>query len=238
MVLNTDIISTSPYPKGITPYLIQQRGHVSRSVVDLGRMSGESLPLPNDVMTERTTGKYSVIRESVIIPTKPPANSPEDAVELDTVSYVTHDYQVQPDGSFHLRFGNRLKKPEPQHVGEPTRMDLEISYSALTGKYAIKLQRAGQAVAKIELDGLGGIVTLESENVLNLKSKVINLQASTAITANAPNVKLSTAGDLTITKTVKALVDVLAGATSLLKHPHVYTDDGSPRSTFPPTPTG
>lgn len=263
-IINTDIIEASPHSSMKQPYVIRQRGHLSKSVIAVGRRTGEIRPSPQEVSSEVATGKYSVMRETVVVPNAAPTNTAADVEELRQLSHVTHDFQVRPDGSFHFRCGNSGKTPQEQHVGESTVMNLDISYDATTNRYKINLQRNGAPVILIELDGLKGAARLEAENELTIKTKKLVLEGTSSIdvkttgplkvSANelsataTSGIKLKTSGTLSAemanAEVKAAQIDVsgilsaqnfIAGVVGLLQHTHIYTDDGSPSSTQPPS---
>ncbi len=238
LVVNTDIIESSPYYKSNKSYFIQQRGHVTSSTIDLGRMAGEVLPMPSEVTSETTTGDFTIMRDTVVKPSAEPTGTNTDVAELQTTSNVVFDKQVGADGSFHIRAGNLAQAPGSSHLGESSKLDFELSFDAKTQDFTLKVMRGGQETVAIKFNGLTGIASFEAENVLRLKAKQVIIEADTSISMSTPgaltlsgsNFQMSEAGILQV------MQDVVAGIISLTKHSHPYVNVSSPAITAPPVP--
>jgi hypothetical protein len=246
LVINTDIIESSPHLGQNRPYVVRQTGLVTESTLGLGRKAGEVLPLPTEIANASTTEDYTVIRESVIQPTAAPTGTAADSNELTTTSHVVFDYQVGADGSFHIRAGNVTGLPGASVLGDAGRMDLEIAYDAKSQVFKIELTGSGSTIAKFEIDAQAGAMNLSALKSINLKAPNVTIESDVALklkangklelnsgspmTISSPNLNLSTAGEL------KALLEITAGVIALTKHKHLYTSPSGQSITPPPMP--
>lgn len=238
LVVNTDVIESSPYFKSNKSYHVMQRGHVTKSTCDLGRMAGEILPTPSEVMNETTQANFTVMRDTVVKPTAEPTGTNADVNELQSTSSVVFDKQVGADGSFHIRAGNLPRKPGASQLGQASQLDFELAFDAKTQDFVMKVMQGGQETVAIKFNGLSGIASFEAANVLRLKAKQVIIEADASISLSTPgaltlsgsNMQLDQAG------TLKVMQEILAGVISLTKHTHPYTDDGSPSITALPVP--
>lgn len=82
----------------------------------------------------------------------------------------------------------------------------------------------GATKLQLKIDAQGGNLTLEVEGDVNVKCSSAKIEASKTVVQ----------GDLDVTGTIQANVDVKAGAVSLLTHVHTSAPSGSPTS--PPLP--
>lgn len=238
LIVNTDIIESTPYYSENKAYSIRQRGHVTKSTCDLGRKAGEILPMPSEISAETATKTFSVIRETVVQPKAPPTGTFADVSELQTSSSIVFDHQVGADGSFHIRSGNLQKTPGSSQLHESTQLNFELAFDASTQDFVLKVMQGGQAKVAVKFNGLSGIASFEAENVLKLKAKQIILEADVSIqmTSSGPIEFKGMNGSLSKEGVFKAMQEVMAGVISLTKHTHPYTDNGSPAISSPPVP--
>ena len=238
LILNTDIIESTPYYNEHKAYSIRQRGHVTKSTCDLGRKAGEILPLPSEISAEAAAGSFCIMRDTVVRPTMKPTGTLADVSELQTSSNIVFDQQVGADGSFHLRSGNLSATPGSSQLGESTQMNFELSFSAMTQDFVLKVMQGGQAKVAVKFNGLSGIASFEAENVLKLKAKQIILEADSSIVMSSSGPVELKGSNMSMSKDgiFKALQEVMAGVISLTRHTHPYTDDGNPAITSPPVP--
>jgi len=236
LVVNTDVIESSPYYKSNKSYVVTQRGHVTKSTCDLGRMAGEVLPMPSEVMSETTQANFTVMRDTVIRPTTAPTGTNADVSELQSTSQVVFDQQVGADGSFHIRAGNLARTPGSSQLGQSSQLNFELSFDAKTQDFVLKVMQGGQETVAVKFNGLTGIASFEAENVLRLKAKQVIIEADASIALSTPgaftlsgsNFQMSQAGVLQV------MQDVVAGIISLTKHTHPYVNVSAPSITSPP----
>ena len=240
-VINTDIIDSTPDPSQLTPYVVRQVGRIPSTVIETGRLAGETRPLP----TVTTSPDYTVIRETVIQPTAKPTGKSTDIDELRTTSHIVFDKQVGPDGSFHIRAGNIGAVAGPSLLGETSKLDLDISYDVASSAFAIKLTKGGAELANLQFAGTGDVV-LAAKKSITLSAPLVRIDAATSVevlsqgttkleasgaySIDTANLTLNVAGEL------KAIKEVLAGIIALSQHKHLYTDDGSTVLTQVPAP--
>jgi hypothetical protein len=237
LVVNTDIIESSPYYSSNKAYTIRQRGHVTQSTVALGRKAGDVLPGPREVTIETEESNFCAIRETVVQPTVEPKGTSADINELTTTSSVKFDHQVGADGSFHIRAGNALSKPGTSQLGESSQLDFEIAYDAPTHIYSLSLLQSGTVIAGLKFNGLTGDTSINSTGILRIKASQVIIESDTyteistkgSLAISSQNANVSTDGTLTMLKEVMTKLGI-----ALSQHQHQYVNVSSPALTTAP----
>ena len=248
-VYQCELIEASPLYRARQPYLLRQAGHVSRSFLDLGRSSIYATPSGQQTAIEARTKDFVVKREALIQPldgVDTPATQ-RLSKELDpsrALGYELYDLQVDADGSFRLRSGNRTRKVGAQGKAATRELDLSIDFDAQTLSLDVRLGQAGTTWARVQLkadDVNNALVRVEAANLeaearnsAKIKAKKITLEASEVEVKG----QLKVTESATVQKDLKAAGDVLARALSqaisLARHTHNH--GGSAGVTQTPNP--
>lgn len=239
-VTRTEVTDVSPYPLALAPYHLKQRGFVSRSTLNAGRSATETVPLANTVAGEQRTHDHVVMRDAIIQPT----TQGQEAVgrELDAAHFETFDQQVDADGSFRIRAGNRSRRPGGQTNTPTGEMDFSLEYDAVAGKYTLRVGSSGTDAAKVSISGktaTDSIVEVQAAKVTINAQDGMDVTSKTEIKINAPKVKIvgkvEIEGELEVTGKITSKVDVVRTVlpgieTSLILHKHESASPGSPTS--------
>ena len=165
-VYRADVLETTPYPLALKPYIVHQTGHISRSYVDSGRSCVYDEETKQVIKDETENKDYAVMRTFVAQPLKkqPSPSSKtqgerqtaKKALELspDGTDFEVYDHQVDANGSFRLRAGNKKEKKKGQST-EPTKeLDLSVEYKAKEAAILIRIGIAGAADTTLVMTGL------------------------------------------------------------------------------------
>lgn len=236
-----EVIETSPYPQNLRPYILRQAGHLSRSIVDLGRSSVQFQFSGSAVQSENVSGDYAVLHEAVVVPTAP--DPPLGVAELDANAYAVFDKQVDADGSFRLRSGNSTKLPGGQKTSPTTQLDFSLEYNAQTKSFVLRVGPAGSETSIVEVDGstpANAAVSVTSGKVTVKAAQTVDIRAVQTISLTGSKLSIDAAVEITgavkITGDVVVTGDVVANGVSLATHQHPYVNVSSPATTGIPLP--
>lgn len=238
-IYQCELIEASPLYRARQPYLLRQTGHVSRSFLDLGRSSIYATPSGQQTAAEARARDFVVKREALIQPldgVETPATQrlSKELHPSRALGYELYDLQVDADGSFRLRSGNRTRKVGAQGQAATGELDLSIDFDAKTLALDIRLGQAGTNWARFRLkadDVNNAVAQVEAANIeavarnsAKIKAKKITLEASEVEVKG----HLKVTESITVDKDLKAAGDVLARALaqaiSLARHTHNHGD--------------
>jgi len=200
-----DLAETTIYPLALKPYILDQRGHISRSFVDHGRSAIYSEETAQVIKDETEKKNYAVIRTAVIQPIEdqPSPSEKEKAerqasqqaleVSKDGVAYERYDYQVDANGSFRLRSGNLNKTKGGQSVAPTKQLDLSVEYASKLAALFVRIGQKGSNQTLLRMTGLNektAKVFLETTNVHVKARKKILAEAKQEIKLKTKNVIL------------------------------------------------
>lgn len=230
-VVRHTVYDVGATPAQLLPYLIQQRGHISREVLNDGRSCTGTEPMRLTRETELQTGKYGVIRDVIAQPTELDGKTPGS--ELDEKAYSLYDYQVDADGSVRLRAGNRSKVAGHQGPDKTKVADFSFEFDAAMQKFRLRVGQSGAETTLLEIDGTGKVLLACKQAEVVSKGPVTVEASKVTVKSNKivldGNVDIS--GTLTVGKTISAKGEVTALAqvppgVSLSKHIHPGVQGG------------
>lgn len=235
---HAEIVEVAPTPSAQKPYVLEQKGYVSRKMINDGRSAMVTDVTSQTVVEELASRDYVVHRLGVVQPLQHfDPKLPGD--ELDRVAYEVFDKQVDADGSFRLRAGNLGALPGSQSTTSTQQMDLSVDYDARSNELVIRIGRAGAEATEIKLRGddpasaVLEVLTSKLRAVVRdsatLEAKKATVKAS-QITLDG-NVRVT--GSITCDKQITAQ-EVTASGIKLTKHRH--THGGSAGITSSPQP--
>lgn len=175
------ITETTPYEDAKQAYLLEQKGHIWRSVLPKGRSAVLATCGSTEIKDESESKNYGITRTAVIWPKEDQPSSPGvendslPTLELEKKAYEVYDKQVDADGSFRERGGNASKKEGAQTPAPTGEMDLSLDYSAADGTYTIRLGKAGANKSVLTF----------TEKSIDLSSNSISAQAKQSISLQA-----------------------------------------------------
>lgn len=219
-------------PQQLLPYLLSQRGHISREVQNDGRSATVTEPTRMRREQELKTGDYAVIRDVLVQPTSPDPKTPGN--ELDEIAYSLYDYQVDADGSIRLRSGNKAKVRGHQSKPATRAMDFDLEFDAAKQRFRIRVGQSGAETALVEIDAKGK-VTVACNSAEVIAKGPVEVQGS-KVTVKANSITLdgnvAITGGLTVDRTISAkgevtAMSVVAPGVSLSKHIHPGVQGGS-----------
>ncbi|MFA6132466.1 MAG: hypothetical protein WC869_00465 [Phycisphaerae bacterium] len=240
-----EVLDLAPDPLLLKPYYLRQRGHVGGFDYYTGHQSGLSLNSTYNVANEYASKVYSVIRDAIVQPLKP-VGGLAPGVELFpglASSAEVYDYQVDANGSFRLRAGNKGVVPGGQSQFPTYQMDLSIEYSALLGEYSIRLGPAGSPAALVKIAGFSAATSKVSVLCKDLEATLTGgatIRAATGVSIMCP-AGISLFGPLKVYGTITALGQITApnamiGGVNFLAHVHSYIAPLLPASAAPTSP--
>lgn len=233
-----EIVESSPTYLSVKPYSIRQRGHISPTILDDGRISVNSSPTGQTVALESATGQFIVMRDAVVVP-KSPLVLPGFTSEMSTTSHIAYDHQVMADGSFAIRAGNQVKAPgvtTPKHLSQ---LDFDLSFDAATHTFHLRAGLHGGQLSVITLNGATGELTANA----SAKAVVQCANGATSVTltpalvrVSAPILKLD-CPIIDASSSAMKVASLLTAGSDYTTHKHIYTDafPVGPGITLPPT---
>lgn len=215
------VMETSPYMAAKAPYLVFEKGHVSRGFEQRGRSAIYATATPAVIKAENDARDYCVTRVFIANPLAPQpsptlTNQSEritaaQANELLTAVFESFDYQLDVDGSYRMRAGNTSQIKNGQGVPPTKEMDLSFEYIAKTLKLLLRLGKAGADITSINADltqilihtpnlfgKIDQNVDVNAKKSISLETKDLTATATNNATVKASNIKLD--GKTTITK--------------------------------------
>jgi hypothetical protein len=177
-VSRTDIYEVAPEMRALRPYLMEQRGYLSRLNTDDGRSQIQTAAPLGRVQAELEALDYVIARRVVAHPIVPEV--PSIAGELKSRAFTTQDEQHDADGSFRHRHGNLGKLPGAQDQAETGQLDLSVEYDNSANVYHIRIGRAGANGARITVRGNVETDSAIEVECFDLKATVRNKLEATA----------------------------------------------------------
>lgn len=212
------------------PYLLHQRGHVSPSMAGMGRTAVDDGPAGYEVLLDIASMRYSLEKTSVIEPLNP-TRPIKGLPELVTGAAAQHyDYQVYPDGSFHLRSGNRERMPFGETREPTTKMAFSFEFDARTNIFNLRVGQNGAPSFDLRVNAETGAATLTT-------TSTIAVNATGDVSLNAPRVSIRATdvniqGNLNVNGIIEGTV-VKTQTANLTSHTHLYATISGPASTGP-----
>lgn len=224
MAYQCHVMETSPFMAAKFPYLVSQRGHISRGFKDFGRSAIYATATSQTIIDEKKANDYSVIRVFIAQPIEDqPSPSEKDvserttsqqANELHKSAYEQFDLQLDVDGSFRLRAGNTTKAPHGQGVPLTREMDLSCEYTAKALKFLFRLGKAGVDITSMIADPTQ--ISIHSPTLIENIDNLINTTAKKSITRttksyvlNAQKIKFNK-GPVEIEKKLHVMADIIS----------------------------
>lgn len=214
----------SPFFQAQRPYVLQQVGHISRVFLEQGRSAIYAEQTPQEIVAEAQKKDFVAIRHCLVQPTdeqpnpssiqQSAAQSSQKALELSPrgVAYQLYDFQVDADGGFRLRSGNR-KEIKGAQTNQPSReMDISVDFDAKKGELLVRLGSSGAEDTIVRLTEKKVIVKTESIEAeaskdIILKAGKITLDCNELEVTGTTHIKKDTkvCGNIRATKRVSAL---------------------------------
>ena len=226
----TRLVEMAPLPQSQRPYVLSQQGYVSRSVLNDGR-SALTTEVPSfTAASELDSGDYVADRMAVVHPLQP-ENPEKPGGELDSLAYTTFDRQVDADGSWRLRSGNKGQAP-----GGTT--DLRLDYDARRDELLISVGPSGAQHSTILVQGASAEQASVAVKTTNLRASVENDAEVTAKTVTVRgrivlDGQVEVTEDLNVRGKVTAQGEVTGRGTSLSSHRHGGVDTGGGTTSRP-----
>lgn len=244
-VYQAEVLETNPYATIEQPVYISQRGHIGDVDKSLGRASIHTVNTTAAVAAEAITKLFSVIREAVIQPLAP--SPPTVTAELNSIGAEKYDFQVDADGSFRLRSGNRLNLPGTQTKAPTAQMGFSFEFDAITGTMMLRVGEAGAPAVELSIQGrtpADAVVNLTTGGSINVTARDVSV---TAAQASVEAATIDMTGDVSIkgALSVTGAVDItgatkvtgLLSSMGVILDLHTHTSSVPGQETAPPTPT-
>lgn len=231
------IVEVGALAAQLHPYILEQRGYVSRSVINDGRSAMTTDVPAQTAIRELETRDYVVSRQAVVTPTATDPRKPGG--ELDTQAVTEFDHQVDADGSFRIRAGNLNRAVGAQTKRPTAEMDLSIDYDANAEELVLHMGRAGYEATKIVIRGRDSSQAAVSVVTSSLRAEVRDHAELKAASARVEASKITLRGsvriegDIRLTGNLVAEGDIKSRGIDLAKHIHGGVDTGGGSTSAP-----
>lgn len=191
-VITTEVFECTPYPWARKAMLIKQKGHITNGIKDDCRQALLGSISSLDIAAEEASRRFTVERTAVVQPLPLAKIGKIPLMELLFDHYETYDNQIDADGSWFIRAGNKSMTLTPgQRRGVPT-MDMNMSYDAILGLFKLSLGAKGVPLGTILINGNSGAVQLiGGASSISLSATGVSIMSATKVSVAAPMIDLT-----------------------------------------------
>jgi hypothetical protein len=197
-VVTTALHESTMFPYANKAVLLEQRGHISAGLKPHVRQALLAHHSAGEVTAEETAKKFTISRDLVAQPT-PAASAVLGKLgpdELRTTHYSTYERQIDSDGSWFIRAGNKTQLPQGPETSasDAQKLDMSLDYDAKPNVVRIRVAQGGAESALLELDGTKQTITISCSNGVTK----INMGPSSGIEATAPSVSVKCSSSVSV----------------------------------------